>query len=131
MDHCGFLREDEKLNRYGPLAGEVGRIHKVRTEIIPIVIGALGTVPKRLPKFIARLGIPDVIRCLQTAALLGTQRILRNTLSISVSVMFCNWGWVLEAVIVIRSHQHSSTDEYKPKTLNKGARAPTIPNKNE
>ena len=59
-----------------------GRIHKVRTEIIPIVIGALGTVPKRLPKFISRLGIPDVIGCLQTAALLGSQRILRNALSI-------------------------------------------------
>ena len=82
LDQNVKSKEDEKLNMYGPLAGEVGRIHKVRTEIIPIVIGALGTVPKRLPKFISRLGIPDVIGCLQTAALLGSQRILRNTLGI-------------------------------------------------
>ena len=80
LDQNVKSKEDDKLT--SPLAGEVGRIHKVRTEIIPIVIGALGTVPKRLPKYIASLGIPDVIGCLQTAALLGTQRILRNTLSI-------------------------------------------------
>ena len=32
------------------------------------MIGALGTVPKRLPKYIASLGIPDVIRWLQTGS---------------------------------------------------------------
>ena len=61
LDQNVKSKEDDKLTRYGPLAGEVGRIHKVRTEIIPIVIGALGTVPKRLPKYIASLGIKPVI----------------------------------------------------------------------
>ena len=55
---------------------------KVQTETIPIVIGALGMVPKRLPGFLIDLGIPDVIGYMQTCALLGTQRILKNVLSI-------------------------------------------------
>ena len=76
------LREDEKKVKYSPLAEKARSIFKVKTETIPIVIGALGTVPKRLPGFLYDLGVPDVIGCMQTCALLGTQRILKNTLSI-------------------------------------------------
>ena len=75
-------REDEKKEKYAPLAEKIRSIYKVRTETIPIVIGALGTVPKRLPGFLHDLGVPDVIGCMQTCALLGSQRILKNTLSI-------------------------------------------------
>ena len=75
-------KEEEKCTRYGPLSTEIRSIHKVKTKIIPIVVGALGTVPKRLPDYLKSLGVPDVIGSLQTAALLGTQRILKNTLSL-------------------------------------------------
>ena len=75
-------REDEKKVKYAPLAGKIHSFYNVKTETIPIVIGALGTVPKRLPGFLHDLGVPDVIGCMQTCALLGTQRILKNTLSI-------------------------------------------------
>ena len=75
-------KEDDKVDRYSVLAGGVRRLHHVKTKVIPIVIGALGTVPKRLPKYLEDLGIADVIGCLQTTTLLGTQRILRSVLSI-------------------------------------------------
>ena len=75
-------REDEKIEKYSQLASEIRAIYKVKTECIPIVIGALGTVPKRLLGFLKDLGIPDVIGCMQTCALLGSQRILKNVLSI-------------------------------------------------
>ena len=75
-------REDEKKEKYSQLASEIRAIYKVKTECIPIVIGALGTVPKRLLGFLKDLGIPDVIGCMQTCALLGSQRILKNVLSI-------------------------------------------------
>ena len=76
------LREDGKKAVYSDLASRIHAMYKVQTETIPIVIGALGTVPKRLPGFLKDLGIPDVIGCMQTCALLGTQRILKNVLSI-------------------------------------------------
>ena len=75
-------KEDDKIDRYSVLAGGVRRLHHVKTKVIPIVIGALGTVPKRLPKYLEDLGIADVIGCLQTTALLGNQRILRRFMSI-------------------------------------------------
>ena len=76
-------KEDDKVERYSVLAGGVRRLHHIKTKVIPIVIGALGTVPKRLPKYLEDLGIAeDVIGCLQTTALLGTKRILRSVMSI-------------------------------------------------
>ena len=75
-------KEDDKVDRYSVLAGGVRRLHHVKTKVILIVIGALGTVPKRLPKYLEDLGITDVIGCLQSTALLGTQRILRSVMSI-------------------------------------------------
>ena len=82
MDVNVVKKEDEKLDHYDKLAQEIRRMHRVRTEIIPIVIGALGTVPKRLEEYLRRLGVPDVIGAMQKAALLGTQRILKNVLCI-------------------------------------------------
>ena len=70
------------IEKYSTLATEIRSTFRVQTESIPIVIGALGTVPKRLPGFLTSLGIPDVIGCMQTCALLGSQRILKNVLSI-------------------------------------------------
>jgi len=75
-------REDEKMVKYSTLSTEIKSTYRVQTETIPIVIGALGTVPKRLPGFLKSLGVPDVIGCMQTCALLGSQRILKNVLSI-------------------------------------------------
>ena len=40
--------EDWKVEKYQDLAFEVQRIHHVETAILPVVIGALGTVAKRL-----------------------------------------------------------------------------------
>ena len=75
-------KEDDKVDRYSVLDGGVRRLHHVKTKVIPIVIGALGAVPKRIPKYLEDVGIPDVIGCLQTTALLGTKRILLSVMSI-------------------------------------------------
>ena len=70
------------MEKYSTLATEIRSTYRVQTETIPIVIGALGTVPKGLPGFLKSLGISDVVGCMQTCALLGSQRILKNALSI-------------------------------------------------
>ena len=64
--------EDLDDEKYQDLAFEVNRIHHVETAILPVVIGALGTVPKRLIRSIELLGIGDIIAGTQMAALLGT-----------------------------------------------------------
>ena len=82
MDINVVKKEGEMVEKYKPLAQEIRKIHKVQTDIIPIVIGALGTVPKRFPGYLKKLGVPDVIGCMQKTALLGTRRILMNVLSL-------------------------------------------------
>ena len=54
--HIHYEIED-KVDRYSVLAGGVRRLHHVKTRVITIVIRALGTVPKRLPKYLEDLGI--------------------------------------------------------------------------
>ena len=40
--------EDWKVEKYQDLVFEVKKIHHVETAILPVVIGPLGTAPKRL-----------------------------------------------------------------------------------
>ena len=74
--------EDWKVEKYQDLAFEIRKLHQVETRIIPVVIGALGTVPKRLSRSIAVWGISDIIASIQMTALLGTARILRRAMNL-------------------------------------------------
>ena len=69
--------EDWNVDKYQDLAFEVKRIHHVETVILPAVIGALGTVPKRLIRSIEHLGIGDIIAIIQKYS---TVRNSRNTM---------------------------------------------------
>ncbi len=48
--------------------------------MVPIVVGALGSVSRSLGKWIDKLGIKIKTEFLQKTALLGTARILRKVL---------------------------------------------------
>ena len=74
--------EDWKVEKYQDLAFEVRRLHHVETAILPVVIGALGTVPRRLIRSIELLGISDIIASTQMTALLGTAGILRRAMNL-------------------------------------------------
>ena len=77
-----MAKEDEKIAKYSPLALEVRRVHGVATKVVPIVVGALGVVSKRLVGFLKDLDVPDVLGGLQTSALVGTTNILRKVLNL-------------------------------------------------
>ena len=56
----------------------------MRTIVIPIVVGALGVVSTAFKHHTSRLKLPNwIMPLLQKAALLGTARILRQTLQLS------------------------------------------------
>ena len=52
-------KEQEKVKKYERLASEVSRMHGGWRQVVPIVVGALGVVPKRLDGWLKRLGIGD------------------------------------------------------------------------
>ena len=54
----------------------------METEVVPVVFGALGSIPKNLHRYLERLGIKVHVLTLQKSALLATANILRKVLSV-------------------------------------------------
>ena len=50
----------------------------MKVTVIPIVVGALGIVPKGLEKTLKELGITDIVETIQTTQQLRLARILRK-----------------------------------------------------
>ena len=76
-DHNVQHKELEKTKKYEDLRIDIARLWNKEVSVIPIVVGALGTLTANLRKNLKELGIPNVIPCLQKSALLGTASILR------------------------------------------------------
>ena len=79
-DHRINLKESEKKNKYLDLARELKKLRNMKVTIVPIVIGALGTVTKGLLKSLEDLEVSGRVETIQTTALLRTARILRCVL---------------------------------------------------
>ena len=74
-------KEDEKyLEKYQDLVREVQKMWGVRTKVIPIVVGGLGTIPLRLKENLKTIGVDTSIELIQRSVLLGSARILRKVL---------------------------------------------------
>ena len=81
MDQNIINTEEGKVDRYQDLAFEIKRIHRAsKVTVIPIVIGALGTISKNAKSWHEKLKIPDIIGSAQLSAILGTAHILRKVL---------------------------------------------------
>ncbi len=74
-------KEREKVEKYQDLRREIGRLWQLRkVQVVPVVVGALGSVTKEFDRWIEKLGIPGDVGAAQKTALLGTARILRKVL---------------------------------------------------
>ena len=73
-------KEDEKVEKYQDLAREVRKMWGVRTKVIPVVVGALGSIPLRLNDNLRAIEVGIPVRLIQRCALLGSARILRKVL---------------------------------------------------
>ena len=74
------LKEYEKKDKYLDLARELKKLWNMQETIIPIVIGAFGTVTKGLLKGQEDLEVGGRVETIQMTALLRTARILRRVL---------------------------------------------------
>ena len=75
-------KEQEKIIKYQDLAREIRKIWNVSTKVIPIVMGALGTVTDRLEQYLKDIGVTTRIELIQKSTLLSTARIIRQVLDI-------------------------------------------------
>ena len=79
-DYRVKLKEYEKRDKYFDLAWELKKLWNMKVTIIPIVIGALGTVTKGLVQKREDLEIIGRVETVQTTPLLRSTRILRKVL---------------------------------------------------
>ena len=79
-DHRIKLKECEKKDKYLDLVRELKKLWNMKVTIIPIVIGAFGTVTIGLLKGLEDLEVGRQVETIQTTALLRTARILGRVL---------------------------------------------------
>ena len=75
------VKVTEKLSKYKDLEIETSRTWGMRTETIPVIIKALGSIKKGLETYLGRIPGQISISELQKITLLGTASILRRVLS--------------------------------------------------
>ena len=74
-------KEVEKITKYQDLKIEVEQFWEKKATVVPVVIGALGAIPRDLVKHLQTLGLEKISpNQLQKVALLGTAHILRKYL---------------------------------------------------
>ena len=79
-DHRIKLKECEKKDKYLDLPRELKKLWNMKVTIVPIVIGAFGTITKGLLKDRKDLEVGGRVETVQRTALLRTARILRRVL---------------------------------------------------
>ena len=74
------LKEYEKKDKYLDLARELNKLWNMKVTIVPIVIGAFGTISKELLRGLEDLEGGGGIETIQMTVFLRTARILRRVL---------------------------------------------------
>jgi len=64
--------------KYKELTIEIQRMWNVKTKVIPVLIGATGTISKSFRKYVRNITGKHEVKELQKTAILGTAHILRK-----------------------------------------------------
>ena len=73
-------KEKEKVDKYQDLKRELQKLWDMRVKVVPIVIGALGTLSKEIKKRAKELGIETGFEEMQKTVILQSARILRKVI---------------------------------------------------
>jgi hypothetical protein len=74
-------KEAEKFLRYKDLTIDIQRMWNVKTKVIPVIIGATGTISKSVRKYVCNIPGNHEVKELQKTAILGTAHILQKVLT--------------------------------------------------
>jgi len=70
----------EKILKYKDLTIEIQHMWNVKTEVIPVIIGATGTISKSFRKYVSNIPGKREVKELYKTAILGTAHIIRKVL---------------------------------------------------
>ena len=79
-DRNVIKKEADKIIKYKDLTIEIQRLWNVKEKMIPVIIGATGTISKSFRKYVSNIPGRHEVKELQKTAILGTAHILRKVL---------------------------------------------------
>jgi hypothetical protein len=79
-DRNVIQKEAEKILKYKDLTIEIQRMWNVKTRVIPVIIGATGTISKSLRQYVSTIPGNHDVREVQKTVILGIAHILRKVL---------------------------------------------------
>ena len=79
-DRNVIRKEAEKVLKYKDLTMEIQRMWNVKTKLIPVIIGATGTISNPFRKYVSNIPGKHEVREPQKTAIVGTAHILRKVL---------------------------------------------------
>jgi hypothetical protein len=74
-------KKSEKILKYKDLTIEIQRTCNVKTKMIPVITGAIGTISKSFRKYVSNIPENHEVKKLQKTAILGTAHIFRKVLT--------------------------------------------------
>ena len=77
-------KETEKILKYKELTVEIQRMWNIKTNVIPVTIGATGTISKSFRKYLSNIPGKHEIKELQKTAILDTAHILQKSTNVKV-----------------------------------------------
>jgi hypothetical protein len=75
------VKKEAEILKYKDLTIEIQRMRKVKTRVIPVIIGATGTISKSFRKYVSNKPGNHEVKELQKRAIWGTEHILRKVLT--------------------------------------------------
>jgi len=79
-DRNVIKKDAEKILKYKDLTTEIQCMWNVKTRVIPVIIGATGTISKSFRKYVSDIPGNNDVKELQKTAILGTAHILWEVL---------------------------------------------------
>jgi hypothetical protein len=80
-DRNVIKKEAEEIPKYKDLTMEIRRMWNVKPKVIPVIIGATGTISMSFRKYVSNIPGNHEVKELQKTAILGTAHILRKVLT--------------------------------------------------
>jgi hypothetical protein len=80
-DRNVIKKEAEEILKYKDHTIEIQRMWNVKIKVIPVIIGATGTISKSFRKYVSNISGHHEVKELQKTAILGTAHLLRKVLT--------------------------------------------------
>ena len=76
------VKEFDKISKYKDLEIEIQKMWKLKTTVVPVIVGALGMIKKGTQNHLEKIPGNHSLREIQKIVLTSTAHILRKTLSV-------------------------------------------------